>query len=135
VSVEAARKCYPIYHGLHSKRSHIYTVTVALLQTASRTAHEGSVSKVLACRTIYRTWTTQYILVIHITFQTLLNWADILHQALSSLIRTAQPSRRPKRICKYVQHVSLASIKSLHHLHHHYRLSSVQLFIPCIEQP
>jgi hypothetical protein len=36
-----------------------YTVTVALLQTASRTAYEGSGSKVLACRTIDRAWTIQ----------------------------------------------------------------------------
>jgi hypothetical protein len=35
-----------------------YTVTVALLQTASRTGYEGGVSEVLACRTIYRAWTT-----------------------------------------------------------------------------
>jgi hypothetical protein len=31
-----------------------YTVTVALPQTASHTAYAGSVSKVLACRTLYR---------------------------------------------------------------------------------
>jgi hypothetical protein len=30
--------------------------------------------------------------------------------------------------------VSPAPVKSLHHLHHHYRLSSLRLFIPCIEQ-
>jgi hypothetical protein len=36
-----------------------YTVTVALLQTASSTAYEGGGSEVLACRTISRAWTTQ----------------------------------------------------------------------------
>jgi hypothetical protein len=36
-----------------------YTVTVALPQIVSRIAYEGSGSKVLACRTINRAWTTQ----------------------------------------------------------------------------
>jgi hypothetical protein len=36
-----------------------YTVTVALLLTASRTAYEGGVSEVLSWSTIYRAWTTQ----------------------------------------------------------------------------
>ncbi|KAJ8590844.1 hypothetical protein M405DRAFT_139882 [Rhizopogon salebrosus TDB-379] len=36
-----------------------HAVTVALLQTGSRTAYEGGGSEVLACRTIYRAWTTQ----------------------------------------------------------------------------
>ncbi|KAJ8580254.1 hypothetical protein M405DRAFT_834640, partial [Rhizopogon salebrosus TDB-379] len=36
-----------------------HAVTVALLQAASRTAYEGDGSEGLACRTIYRAWTTQ----------------------------------------------------------------------------
>ena len=36
-----------------------YTVTVALLQIASRTGYEGGVSEALACCTIYRAWKTQ----------------------------------------------------------------------------
>ncbi|KAJ8582806.1 hypothetical protein M405DRAFT_829970, partial [Rhizopogon salebrosus TDB-379] len=31
--------------------------------------------------------------------------------------------------------MSLASVKSLYPFHHHCHLSSVRLFIPCIEQP
>jgi hypothetical protein len=46
-----------------------HAVTVALLQTGSRTAYESDVSEVLACRTIYHAWTTQYF--------SLLNQADI----------------------------------------------------------
>jgi hypothetical protein len=55
-----------------------YTVTVALLQTVSRTAYEGGVSKILACYTIYRACTTQH-------FKLSVELADIclLHQALS----------------------------------------------------
>jgi hypothetical protein len=71
-----------------------HAVTVALLQTASRTAYEGGGSGVLACRTIYRAWTIQ-------CFKLSVEPGRCPSFALSakSLIRTAaQP--RPKQVNK-----------------------------------
>jgi hypothetical protein len=67
-----------------------YTVTVALLQTASRTAYEGGASEVQACRTIYRACTTR-------RFK--LSVEPGRYPSFASLIRTAaQP--RPKQVNK-----------------------------------
>jgi hypothetical protein len=71
-----------------------YTVTVALLQTASRAAYEGGVSEVLACRTIYRAWTTQRF-KLSVEPDRYPSFAS----SAKSLIRTAaQP--RPKQVNK-----------------------------------
>jgi hypothetical protein len=53
VSVKDGRRYYP-FVVICIQGGHVfYTVTVALLQTASRTAFEGGVSEILAGRTLY----------------------------------------------------------------------------------
>jgi hypothetical protein len=63
---------------------------------------------------------------------------NFLVKRFDSSLRTSQDTRPTYKSMNAlgshpIQHVP--PVKSLHSFHHHYHLSSVRLFIPCIEQP